>query len=288
MKNKLKISIVYSEFDDGTATTESDAYKRIKRYVEGFGAEVIGYSAGELNQADGLMCAIEDNTYEEVRKSLNYALDKEKPVSYYLNDKVTLDGGMRLQLGLATNLGEPSENWQRLGHWIAGLETARRKHNKKRKIVLTSIALFALLLILLIIVLRPGADDISPKVNAETVAEEKTENAVTTEKSETEMPYIEDLEYTTSLDLSGKSLTDISFLEKGINLEELNLSDNKITDISVLAKLTKLKKLDISNNEITDINILLALPELTEVDISGNPIEDDTVLEYMKNVEWKE
>ena len=280
-EKQLKIAVVTSEAGKQPSASGTDPYALLKNGIEGFGDLVTGNTAGELSQADGLICIITDNAYEEVRKTLTYALDKEKTVAYTLEENVTLDEGMRLQLGLAWDLGKASEDEGRLREWLDALRSRKTKENKKRMAKATLMALALLAVILVVVVLKPGRQSDGAETNA---AEALPVNNGTGKQ---QAVMVEDLESLTGLDLSGTDLTDITFLQDGVNLEELDLSDNRITDISPLSGLTKLRKLDISNNEITDINILLALPELKEADISGNPIEDDTVLDYMKNVELK-
>ena len=281
IKKQLKISIVYSASADRVCTGGTDFCALIKDFMENNGTEPIGSSAGEMNQADGLLCVITDNDYEEVRKCLNYALDKNKKVAYYLANDVTLDGGMKLQLGLATNLGKLIEDMESLQKWLNNLDQDKRKNNKKRSVItlITGVLIAALIIAIVFFVLGDG--NISPKGNAEV----PLQTNIVTKEAKTEIA--EDIETLKVLDLSGQNITDISFLADGVNLEELDLSNNGITDISVLAKLTKLRKLNISNNAIEDINILLALPELEEVDISNNPIKDYTVMDYMKDIDWK-
>ena len=289
MKKKLQLSIVNSGSGEQTTAAEKEIRALIPTWIEGSGAVVTGNSAKELNQTDGLICIITDGTFEEVRKSLNYALDKEKPVAYYLDDSVTLDGGMQLQLGLATNLGTVSEAEDRLKDWLRQLEDIQRKCLRKRIILFSAAGILLLSLLLSLAILKPGRNSIPAEKevfeeDGETASEARGEGQ---NQAVPEAIHIEDAETLKTLDLSGRSITDIRFLQDCVNLEELNLANNGITDISALAKLSKLKKLDISNNRITDINILLALPELSEVNVSGNPIEDDTAMEYMKDINWK-
>ena len=281
IEKQLKISIVYSASADRVSIGGTDFCALIKDFMEKNGTEPIGSSAGEMNQADGLLCVIADNDYEEVRKCLNYALDKDKKVAYYLANDVTLDGGMKLQLGLATNLGKLTEDMSSLRNWISNLDNARRSSNRKRNIITAVAGILIATLICAIVFFTIGNRNISQKGNAEVTLPAN----IATEEAKTEIA--EDIETLKVLDLSGQNITDISFLADGVNLEELDLSNNEITDISVLAKLTKLRKLNISNNAIEDINILLVLPELEEVDISNNPIKDYTVMDYMKDVDWK-
>ena len=75
IKKQLKISIVYSASADRISIGGTDSCALIKDFLERNDAETAGSSAGELNQADGLLCVITDNDYEEVRKCLNYSLD---------------------------------------------------------------------------------------------------------------------------------------------------------------------------------------------------------------------
>lgn len=274
MKKQLKISIAHSGSADRFFVGGKDSCVPIKDFLESNGAEATGSSAGELNQSDGLLCVITDNDYEEVRKCLNYALDKEKPIAYYLDDSVTLDGGMQLQLGLAVCLGDAATAAGRLKDWLRQLETIRKKRIRKKRFLFAAAGIPLLALLIFLVFFKP---DRGGMLREEEVSATAAPEAI----------HIEDADTLTTLDLSGRKIADISFLQDFVNLEELNLANNEITDISVLAKLKKLKKLDISNNRITDINILLALPELTEVKISGNPIEDDTVLDYMKDISWK-
>ena len=281
MKKQLKISIAHSESADQVCVGGTDSCALIKDFLERNDAEAISSSAGELNQADGLLCVITDNDYEEVRKCLNYSLDKDKKVAYFLEDDVTLDEGMRLQLGRATNLGKLTEDMSSLRDWISNLDNARRISNRKRNAMAVICGVLITALIIAIAFWFLGRRNISPEGNAEVTL---PENYV---PKETNSVMVKNIENLTALDLSGQNITDISFIKDGMNLEELDLSNNAITDISALAKLTKLKKLNISNNAIEDINILLAIPELEEVDVSGNPIKDYTVLDYMKDVDWK-
>ena len=279
MEKQLKIAVVTSEDGKQPSASGTYSYALLKNGIEGFGDLVTGNTAGELSQADGLICIITDNAYEEVRKTLTYALDKEKPVAYTLEEDVLLDEGMRLQLGLAWNLGKASEDAGRLREWLDALRSRKTKEHKKRMAKTLLLLLAVLAVVLVIVIVKPGRQSAGAETNA---AEALPENDG---PGELKAVAAEDPECLTSLDLSGTDLTDITFLQHCVNLEELDLSDNRISDISVLSKLKKLKKLDISNNEITDINILLVLPELKEVDISKNPVADDTVLDYLKGVE---
>lgn len=185
----------------------------------------------------------------------------------------------------------------------------------KKKIIISSLAIFIILVLTLLILANVKTNKILKlsKKSSEIKAEYENEGYVTVEFKDEKMAkaiyialeanafpknyqYLEGtklpisqevLNNKTQLTLQTKEserITNIEGIEKFANLTDLKLANNLIEDISPIGNLTKLTSLDLSLNEnIKDISCLRNNTELQTLDLTGNKITDLTgILELNK------
>ncbi|MCP4179719.1 MAG: hypothetical protein GY756_18320 [bacterium] len=117
--------------------------------------------------------------------------------------------------------------------------------------------------------------------DAKSILTENLQNTTSVDLSYTrvkDISFLENLNDLYSLDLSNTSVSDISSISTLINLKYLNLSKTKINSISPLYNLQKIEELDLKNTTIENIKELDGLINLKILDLSYTNIADATHL----------